>query len=628
MILTENVKLETKGLRKIKHYIDLGYDVSGEFIIIDVNELTKSSTKIVLVECDFCNRILETTYNKYKCSISIGNKYACSTICAKKKAKISNLEKYGVENVSQLEHVKEKKEETSMRNYGVKHVLSSNIVKDIIKNNNLEKYGVENISKLEHIKEKKKKTSIMNYGVINPFQSEIIKDVIKLTNLERYGVDNPMKSKNIKNKFKNTNLERYGFDSYTKTNEYKEKSKNSNLEKYGVEYTFQSKLVKDKIKLTCLEKYGVEYSLQSNLVKEKSKITNNKKYGVDNINKSDRYRKGKFNITKNKFYLRYIANSTSLFDCDCGNKHTFEIKIDNYISRFKNNIPLCTICNPIGIQSSFKEKDLLEYIKSIHGKVIHGYRDGLEIDIYLPDLKIGFEFNGLYWHSEKFKEKNYHLKKTDYFKEKGIRIIHIWEDDWLFKPEIVRSQIKNLLKINTKKIFARKCFVKEIKDSKIVSKFLNENHIQGKVNSSLKLGLYYNEELVSLMTFDHFEGRKKMEEGGWNLNRFCNKCGVNVIGAASKLLSYFVKNYDVKRIVSYADKDWSVGNLYEVLGFTNVGGNGPDYKYIVDGKRVHKSRYKKSKLKTELTESKQMELNGINKIYDCGKLKFELVTKK
>jgi hypothetical protein len=101
----------------------------------------------------------------------------------------------------------------------------------------------------------------------------------------------------------------------------------------------------------------------------------------------------------------------------------------------------------------------------------------------------------------------------------------------------------------------------------------------------------------------------------------------NEFGKYAFLKSYFIKKYDVKRIVSYADKDWSVGNLYEVLGFTNVGGNGPDYKYIVGNKRVHKSRYKKSRLKTELTEAKQMEKDGFLRIYDCGKLKFELKIK-
>jgi hypothetical protein len=155
--------------------------------------------------------------------------------------------------------------------------------------------------------------------------------------------------------------------------------------------------------------------------------------------------------------------------------------------------------------------------------------------------------------------------------------------------------------------------------------FLDDNHIQGFVSSKIKLGLYYNNELVSIMTFDQSEGRKKMEEG-YNLSRFCNKLNINVIGGASKLLKYFIKIYGVKRIVSYADKDWSIGSLYYTLGFENIGGNGPDYKYIVDGKRVHKSRYKKSRLGiqgTSITEHQETKRLGIHRIYDCGKIKFE-----
>jgi hypothetical protein len=127
------------------------------------------------------------------------------------------------------------------------------------------------------------------------------------------------------------------------------------------------------------------------------------------------------------------------------------------------------------------------------------------------------------------------------------------------------------------------------------------------------------------MTFDTFEGRKKMEEGGYNLSRFCNKINTNVVGGASKLLKNFLNTYNPTRIVSYADKDWSIGSLYYILGFENIGDNDPDYKYIVENKRVHKSRYKKSKLKTELTEEKATEKLGILKIYDCGKLKFEKI---
>ena len=238
----------------------------------------------------------------------------------------------------------------------------------------------------------------------------------------------------------------------------------------------------------------------------------------------------------------------------------------------------------------------------------------------MPDLNLGFEFNGLYWHSDKYKENNYHLNKTKYFKEKGIRIIHIFEDDWYLKQDIICSQIKNLLGLTETKIFARKCHVKEIKSSE----FLDKNHIQGNVKSNIKLGLFYNDELVSLMTFDNFEGRKKMEEGGWNLSRFCNKINCNVIGGASKLLNYFIKTYKPLRIISYADRIWSEGNLYYQLGFKLVNETKPDYKYIIDGVKKHKSGFKKSKLNTLLTESQEMKNKGINKIYDCGKLKFEI----
>jgi hypothetical protein len=149
--------------------------------------------------------------------------------------------------------------------------------------------------------------------------------------------------------------------------------------------------------------------------------------------------------------------------------------------------------------------------------------------------------------------------------------------------------------------------------------FLDKNHIQGKCNSVLKLGLYNNNELVSLMTFEQFEGRKKMKLGEWNLNRFCNKLNVNVVGGASKLLQYFIANYSPSRIISYADKDWSTGHLYENIGFAKLYETKPDYKYIVSNKRVHKSNFRKSK--TGISE-KSLDLV---KVYDCGKIKFEIV---
>jgi len=327
-----------------------------------------------------------------------------------------------------------------------------------------------------------------------------------------------------------------------------------------------------------------------------------------------------FIISRDINYLKYIGSNYSLFNCKNG--HEFTINIDNYHNRLRSNIELCTVCNPIGDSRSIKEDELYRFILSIYkGEVIKSYRDKLEIDIYLPEIKLGFEFNGLYWHSEKLKDKNYHSDKTKYFLEKDIRIIHIWEDDWSFNCNIVKSQIKNWLGKTDNKIWARKCEVVQLKS---VSNFLEDNHIQGIDQSSLKLGLIYNKELVSVMTFNNFEGRKRMEDSGWNLSRFCNKIETNVVGGASKLLKYFIKNYKPIRIISYADRDWSIGNLYYKLGFNNINESLPDYKYVVHNKRVHKSNFKKSKLKYSCTEKEYITSIGVDKIWDCGKIKFEL----
>jgi hypothetical protein len=569
MILDYKINIIVK---QPKDFQKKGYNVKkGDVLYLSVQELSKGSHILVNYMCDYCG---EKSQKEYRYLHNLKKHNCNNKKCIKERIKETNLEKYGVVNVFESEKIKEK-----------------------IKETNLEKYGVESYTK----------SIFFNKSVIE-------------TNLEKYGVEHFFQSNIFKKLTKETNLEKYGVEHHSKSIFFNKKVIKTNLNKYGVNYPLQSNLILSNLISHNIEKYGVGNVFQTNEVKIKIKKSNLKKYKTDNYNKSE-YKHLNTILGKDYNYIKYIGNEFSMFNCNKG--HTFEISSYNYHGRIKNNIPLCTICNPIGDSKSIKEKELLEFIKSIYfGEVISSYRDGLEIDIYLPELNIGFEFNGLYWHSEKFKENNYHLNKTNYFKEKGIRIINIWEDDYNLRRIIIESQIKNLLGINIEKIFARKCQVKlvDIKDSK---KFLDDNHIQGLVSSKIKLGLYFEGELVSLMTFDHNEGRKKMGQGGWNLNRFCNKLNTNVVGGASKLLSYFIKNYDVKRIVSYADKDWSVGNLYYTLGFTNVGGNGPDYKYIVDGKRVHKSRYRKSKLKTELTESKQMELNGINKIYDCGKLKFE-----
>jgi hypothetical protein len=577
--------------RNITKYKKLGYECNiGDKIEVHISHIDKYSRVKVSCKCFFCSKIKKVEYRLYTSNILNGGIFSCSKKCSSNKSKKTNLERYGYE---------------------------SPIQSDIIK-------------------EKIKKTNLERYDVVNPFESEDIKNKIKKTLKEKWGVDHYSKTDDFKNKFIKTNLEKWGVDHYSKTDDFKNKFIKINLEKWGVSHPMKLDEFKDKVRKTNLEKWGVEFVLQSEEIKEKTKKTKFEKYGLENYNNIEKIKKtnlekyGAINISQSEEkrkvnnkncqdlnYIEYLGNNSSKYYCEQG--HYYTITSDQYHSRKRNNINTCLICNPIGELKSIKENDLYKFIKSIYdNKVIQSYRDCLEIDIYLPDLNLGIEFNGLYWHSDNFKDKWYHINKTNYFKERGIRIIHIWEDDWDYNRDIIESQIKNWLGLTEGKIFARKCYVKEIKDSKIATKFLEENHIQGRVNSNLKLGLYHGKELVSLMTFDHYEGRKKMEDGGWNINRFCNKINYLVTGGASKLFKYFLNNYNVKRVISYADLDWSDGNLYEKLKFIKVSESKPDYKYIVEGVRVHKSRFRKS-----VTGISENRLNLL-KTWNCGKIKYKI----
>ena len=216
------------------------------------------------------------------------------------------------------------------------------------------------------------------------------------------------------------------------------------------------------------------------------------------------------------------------------------------------------------------------------------------------------------------------MNKTIECEDKGIRLIHIFEDEWLNKREIWESMLRNVFHKITNKIYARKCTVKLVseRDKKI---FLNGNHIQGNANSSVNLGLYYNDELVSLMTF----GKPRINMGGkdkdgyWELVRFCNKINTSVVGGASKLFKHFIEDYNPINIVSYSDKRWATGGLYDKLGFIHDHDSKPNYYYVINNERKNRFGFRKDKLIKEgfdknKSEHEIMLERKIYRIYDCG----------
>ena len=311
----------------------------------------------------------------------------------------------------------------------------------------------------------------------------------------------------------------------------------------------------------------------------------------------------------------------------CDKHESFIIKRQTLYGRYYRQglSNLCTKCIKLNENISNIEIEIFNYIKNdLNIKCEKYIIENKEIDIYLPDFKLGIEFDGIYYHSNKFKDKNYHLNKTNLCEQQGIELFHIFEDEWLYKKEIVKSIIKNKLNIIENIILVNECTIKEI-DSPTCSNFLNDNHIQGVIKSKIKIGLFYNSELVLVMTFS-----KKRINDEYEMHRFCNKLNTQVIGGASKLLSYFIKTYNPKSILTFADRRYSNGGLYKQLGFKFIENIKPNYWYI---KKHELIKYRKYNFRKDKLISKEFDKNktkneimlerGYLKIYDCGKIKFE-----
>ena len=262
---------------------------------------------------------------------------------------------------------------------------------------------------------------------------------------------------------------------------------------------------------------------------------------------------------------------------------------------------------------------------------------GKEIDILIPNLKIGIEFNGLKWHTEWFgkKKHNYHLNKTIMCNEKGFGLVHIFEDEYVNNKEIVYHKLSRILHLDSKlpKIMGRKCFVKEILKHD-AEKFLKKFHIQGFTSASIYLGCYYNETLIGVMCFKNGNIRNDC----WELTRFATDYNYNCQGVGGKMFSYFVKNHNPEKIISFADRRWTINpnnNLYIKLGFALEKYNAPDYKYYIDESknnqkynRIHKMQMNKQKLHKKygfpltMTETEMAKELGYDRIWDCGLIKY------
>ena len=585
-----------------------------------------------------------------------GVEFASQSRAVQSKVVATNIERYGVERPLQNESINNKRKQTNLKKFRSEEALSSESIQEKIKSTLHNKYGrnIENVSQVEVVKHKIKDTVKSRYGVDNVMKSNEVKSSYVDSMMKTHGVAWPQQSESIRNTTRHNNLNKYGVESVFQDHNVKNKIRETNLQRYGFENPSQNECIKQKTRNTNFQNFGVPYPMMADCVKAKSVATSIKRYGasyhVQDIHTVERMI---VDPTKSGNYYQFRENPKQFIEKHFDRKPTVaELKhmlgcTDTPIY----DILITHDCkNLIERNISDLENQVIHTIENMYdGTIIHNDRTVIspyELDIYLPDENLAIECNPTITHNSSFqdpwrnnpKSYSYHKMKTDLCENEGVQLFHIFGYEWANKQLIIESMLRNLLKQDTHRIFARKCIIQEVSSSDS-AEFLNKNHRQGYSQSSVRLGLYYNDELVSLMTFGKVRntiGRKANSgENDWELIRFCNLLNTSVVGAASKLFKYFITHYEFSKVVSYSDRAHTRGNLYEILGFQKVSISEPGYVWVhIDTDqfytRVSCQKQNLQRLFNDdnidvknLTEKQIMESHKFAQVFDSGVIRWE-----
>jgi len=472
--------------------------------------------------------------------------------------------------------------------------------------------------------EAREKTMLNTYGVTNCRNIDGVSEKIKKTNEKIHG-GTGFGSEVLADKSQDTMEKEYGERNWYKTVKGREQAKKQlNSEEANLKSGESRK--------------GMKSHRQGKKIHE---IIAPEKVDAYLQNLSDKHKKN---------FLNEFDEKLQYFQVECVDeyisaRHTMKFKCIicdtifesnwNYIQQGKAR---CPECHPKISGKSKGEQEIVDYIKSLDSEleIVQNDRKLIcpkEIDIYIPKLNIAIEYDGMYMHSEfchyrkdgKFNPK-YHLLKTNACEEKGIRLIHITDHQWIHSNYIIKNTLKQILGCNDGvRIHARKCVIKEI-DPSVKNEFLEKYHLQGKDSSTIKLGAFFEGDLISVMTFSkpNFTKSKKDIKGVWVLNRFAIKENIRISGIAGKLLSYFKNNFPWIEIHTMADRSWSKGDLYYKLGFTFAGYTELDYCYVDTAGNVY-SRQSQRKRKDEPVDIPEWELRrreDKGRYFGCGNLRF------
>ena len=457
-------------------------------------------------------------------------------------------------------------------------------------------------------KAKHERTNIAKYGTANPtkFGSSKFKSAM----VAKYGVEVPFKSDELKNKAANTNLSRYGVRNVFAAEDVVQKIKNTNLLRRGVACSMQDETVKAKFRDTdgtWKANKGIQKRSAAKHLTEALRIrTRLEFFGFELVEVS-----GVFHEHKNKHLLRHT----------CG--HEFSTSLANGI------IPICRKCDPKLVGTSKLQQTVQTILTDLGVEFEVGKRilSRKELDIFVPSSKFGIEVNGLYWHSTQAgKSTDYHLRKTEDAQKLGITLVHLFEDDIVQSPNIVKSMLAVRLGLATK-IAARTCKI-DINISKEEAKaFIEQNHLSGTARFDFAIGLRCNDRLVSVASFakPRYSGLANLE-----MIRFCTEHNTVVIGGLSKIIAALPRP---TTLLSYADRCYSTGAAYYKTGFKLVKTIPPSCWNFKgpENIRTHHTQLRKykllradSRLDPSKTERQLIQEAGWNQIWDCGHLAFIL----
>ncbi len=599
----------------------------------------------------------------------------CSKECKSELRKRTCLDKYGGPSPTSSKLIQQKIQETNLKRYGTKTPAENLEIQQKMKQTVLSRTGYEYVFQNPESINKAKVTNLKKYGVDSYTKTSEFEHKRRATCIQRYGVDNPAKLEETRRKMSETYKARTGYSCPFSNPDVQDKINQANFQKYNVKRAMQSEIGKEKYRQTSLSRYGTLNPVQSAEVQSKIRHTNMQKYGSECYLSSDA---GKQKIQQS-IQRRYKVSSISQAKDWKYRRMTNPEKIDNFMefrqdcrkyfeSHFKTKPTLQELAEELGISSTTAGQiviqngcqDCVNYVFSLMEHQVKSFIQSLdpnikmicntkqiippyEIDIYLPDYRIGIECNPTSTHNSSFSmfglkdnaiDKKYHYNKSKMCIDKGVQLFHIFGYEWTHRRAIVESMIRNLLHKNNLKIYGRNTAVKLVSSSE-TRDFLAANHRQGSCPSSINLGLYTKDsELVSLMTFGKVRSTMGSSTnlhsvGEFELLRFCNKLNTNVIGGASKLFKYFCNNYSFTSIRSYSDIAHTSGNLYTVLGFDKVKENDPGYVWVdlKTDKAYHRINAQKrnivkflgdSSIDMNHTEQQIMEDHGFVWVYDSG----------